>query len=100
MMEEYSIPEEILSQIPEQFWSSFRKHLLEVFEAMVFDCDEAGMLLLRNFESTYGWYKAFRASCADCDLAWLRTYYGALPWYDSDQFDSELGDELLKHINI
>lgn len=100
MIEEYSIPAEILSQIPEQFWLSFRKHLIEVFGATVFNRDDAGVLYLEYFESTYGWYTALRASCADCDLAWLRTYYDALPWYDSDQFDSELGDELLKHISI
>lgn len=36
MIEEYSMPEEILTQIPEQFWLSFRKYLLETFGAMVF----------------------------------------------------------------
>ncbi len=46
---------------------------------------------------TSGWAIALWSVCHRLDIEWFYEWYDALDWMDSDEFDSDLLDELNKH---
>lgn len=47
-------------------------------------------------EGTVGYCEAIKDTCNKHQLLNIFNYYNQLPWYDSDLFDSELGDLLVE----
>ena len=50
-------------------------------------------------ESTRGWCQALNKACKKTNNITLFEYYSKLEWYDSDYFDSVLGDVLVRYKN-
>lgn len=63
--------------------------------AMVKHCKNG----LTFLESTAGYVEAFRATCKKLGMGWLADYYDALPWRESDLFDGEISDEVMKQFS-
>lgn len=90
----YKIPEDILSKIPEYFWSAFAGELVSVFSPSIFEkVDDTYSL---NFVGgTTGWNTALRMTCYKLDMKWLYKYYDGLQWWESDMFDGEFEDLII-----
>lgn len=96
-MMEYNVPEEIISKIPSHFWPAFAGELISTFGLMIFDKDEDGFCELDCISSTNGWNAALRMTCTKLDMKWLYDYYDKLEWWQSDMFDGEIEDLLMKN---
>lgn len=97
-MDDYKIPTEILSKIPEYFWAGFSGELVSVFGLDLFDkveedqeCTHADFVV-----GTAGWNYALRATCDKLNLKWLFDYYDKLDWMQSDMFDGEILNKVLE----
>lgn len=93
---EYKIPEEILSKIPQHFWPAFAGELVSTLGLGVFD-KENDYYVLYDVSGTFGWNAAFRMTCNKLEMKWLYEYYDKLEWWESDRFDSEVEDLLIKN---
>lgn len=89
-MDEYKIPEAILSKIPDYFWPAFAGELCSVFGPDILGKDEDGVQALDYVGRTAGWYAALKATICKLSIPWLLDYYDGLEWHDSDQFDNEM----------
>lgn len=94
---EYKIPEEILAKVPQYFWPAFAGELISVFGLAVFEKGEADSYGLFYVSSTSGWNAALRMTCNKLDMKWLFDYYDKLEWWQSDMFDGEFEDLLIKN---
>lgn len=90
MPSNYKIPEEVLSKIPEGFYTRFVVELEMVFGEGVIERTSLACL-----QGTLGWCGALKASCEAFDMMWLYSYHNGLKWYDVDRFDNEF-KEILK----
>ena len=95
-MLDYKIPQEIKSKIPSCFYYALLGELCGVFGSKVFDYDEDGNMCLYYLEGTAGWGAALYMTCRKLSIDWLWEYYESLEWDDSDLFDSEISDEIVK----
>ena len=96
-MDDYKIPTEILSKIPEYFWAGFVGELVSVFGLDLFDkVDDEECVGADFVTGTSGWNYAFRAACDKLNLEWLFDYYDKLDWMRSDVFDGEILDKVLE----
>lgn len=93
---EYSIPEEIKREIPDAFYIALAGELFSVFGAVASEKDEDGAYGIDFLCGTAGWAAALRAACRKMKMQWLLNYYDALEWYDSDLFDGEISDMVIK----
>lgn len=96
---QYHIPESIRERFPPYFYAALGGELVSVFGTLIFEKDEDDVPCLYYVESTCGWGEALRQTCKKLNMAWLFEYYDALAWYDSDAFDDELGEEVLRYFN-
>lgn len=87
MPSDYKIPEEVLSKIPDGFYTRFVIELEMVFGEGVIE--RTGLACLQG---TLGWCGALKASCEAFDMMWLHDYYRGLEWWDSVRFDDEFKD--------
>ena len=95
MIENYSIPEEIDSQIPDYFYYALFGELIGVFgEYLLESAHKFGCL----FSSTAGWVAAFTMTCKKLDMKNVLEYYNSLDWYDSDQFDGVIEDRVIDRV--
>ena len=94
----YHIPLEIKQKIPDYFYIAFAGELHSVFGSWASEKDECGIYGLSYEGGTAGWVAAFKATCDKLQMQWLLDYYNTLEWYDSDQFDSEIGDAIIKTV--
>lgn len=95
---EYKIPEEILSKIPQHFWPAFAGELISTFGLMIFEKEEGtDLYALYYVSSTSGWNAALRVTCKKLEMKWLFDYYNGLEWWQSDMFDGEFEDLLIKN---
>ena len=94
---EYKIPEEILAKVPQYFWPAFAGELISVFGLAVFEKGEADSYDLFYVSSTSGWNAALQMTCNKLDMKWLFDYYDRLEWWQSDMFDGEFEDLLIKN---
>jgi hypothetical protein len=90
----YKIPEDILSKIPEYFWSALAGELVSVFgpHALEKVDDSYNLYFLTG---TTGWNAALRMTCRKLDMDWLYEYYNNLQWWESDMFDGEFEDLII-----
>lgn len=94
---EYKIPEEILSKIPQHFWPAFAGELVSTFGLFIFEKEEDSDFYALNYvSSTNGWNAALRMTCKKLKMKWLFDYYDKLEWWQSDMFDGEFEDLLIK----
>lgn len=93
---EYKIPEEILSRVPKYFWPAFAGELISTLGLAIFYKD-GDYYALNCVSGTMGWNAALRMACNKLDLKWLFDYYDKLEWWQSDMFDGELEDLLIKN---
>lgn len=54
------------------------------------------MTPLQYHTSTSGYVAAFGMTCKKLDMEWLLVYRNKLPCYDSDLFDEEIANEVIK----
>lgn len=85
MPSDYKIPEEVLSKIPEGFYTRFVIELEMVFGEGVIERTSLACL-----QGTLGWCGALKASCEAFDMMWLYDYCRRLHWWERDRFDDEL----------
>lgn len=93
---DYKIPEEILSKIPQYFWPAFTGELISTFGLWIFD-KEGNYYALNGVSGTIGWNVALRMTCKKLEMKWLFDYYDKLEWWQSDMFDGEFEDLLIKN---
>ena len=95
---DYKIPEDILSKIPKHFWPAFAGELISTFGLMIFEKEEGtDLYALYYVSSTSGWNAALRMTCKKLEMKWLFDYYDKLEWWQSDMFDGEFEDMLIKN---
>lgn len=98
---EYKIPDAIKKNIPDYFYIAMVGELVSIFGPSVLaydDCQENGCdeCDLVCHEGTSGWVAALEATCEKLDMMWLLTYWHGLDWIESDLFDAEIGDEIIR----
>lgn len=96
---DYKIPEDIKAIIPDYFYEAFGGELVSVFGVDVLNKNKDGEYGLAFLEGTAGYVEAFRATCKKLGMDWLADYYDALLWHESDLFDGEISDEVLKQFS-
>lgn len=112
MNNEYKIPEEIKSCIPDYFYYAMVGELVSVFGVSILqklehiEYDAEGVRLLDHTKedcsyydllaSTGGWGIAFYATCRKLNMIWLYNYWKSLVWYESDIFDREIENEIIE----
>ena len=94
---DYKIPDDILTKIPQYFWPAFAGELVSTFGLSIFEKSEEGLYVLFNISSTCGWSAALRTTCDKLNMKWLFDYYDKLEWWQSDMFDGEFEDLLIKN---
>ena len=80
-----------LSLISKEFLLLFKENLIQAFgfnDTIDFNSDETWC----NVGGTIGWGNAFTKTCNEFKLDELLSYYDHLDWYDSDNFDADVGD--------
>lgn len=87
MSSEYKIPEEVLSRIPDGFYTRFVIELEMVFGEGVIE--RTGLACLQGI---FGWCGALKTSCEAFDMMWLYDYYRGLEWWERDRFDDGFKD--------
>ena len=91
---EYSIPENILELITDDFLKEFRNQLFRIHE--YWSLETFAEYGIPTNTSTGGWYAAFGKACLLTRSEKLFDYWRTLQWYDSDIFDGELAELLVK----
>lgn len=94
---DYKIPADILTKIPQYFWPAFAGELVSTLGLAVFQKDEDSQYGLYFLGSTFGWNAALRMTCEKLNMKWLFDYYDKLEWWQSDMFDGEFEDLLIKN---
>ena len=92
----YTIPAEIKAKIPDYFYYALGGEYVSVSGKDVLSRDADGFSALDYNSSTAGYVTAFKATCKKLDMMWLYEYWDALPWYESDIFDGEIADEVMR----
>ena len=93
----YDIPKEIKAKIPEYFYYAFGGELLSVFgKDFLTKDDDSGNYPLDFLSSTNGYSAAFDMTCRKLDMMWLKEYRDSLPYYDSDLFDGEIDEQVIR----
>ena len=95
-MFDYTIPDEIKSRIPEYFYYALGGEYVSIMGAYALIRDEDGLSYLDYSAGTAGYIEAFRMTCKKLDMNWLFEYRDSLPWYQSDIFDGEISDEVMR----
>ena len=95
-MFDYTIPDEIKNRIPDYFYYALGGEYVSIMGADALIRDEDGLSRLDYDAGTAGYGEAFRMTCKKLDMDWLFEYWGSLPWYQSDIFDGEISDEVMR----
>lgn len=90
--------DEIFAKLPDYFWTAFAGELVAVFGIDIFEKDEDGLQQLDYMGGTSGWAVALWSVCHRLDINWFYEWYDALDWMDSDEFDSDLLDEMNERV--
>ena len=92
----YKIPKNILNRIPDHFWACFAGVLCAFYGPDIFKKDEDGFYNIIYVSGTGSWTVALKTSCKQIGIDWLISYYTSLSWDESDLFDDELSELLIK----
>lgn len=96
---EYHIPEDIIQRIPPEFYEAFLHQLQTVFKHdITYKDEETDWYGFEFCEGTGGWYEALKTTCEQMNMKWLFDDYNKLEWYDSDLFDDQLSQLIIKNI--
>lgn len=102
---EYKMPVEIRNKFSKEAMIDFREKVIETFkqndrnqgrEPSSYEKETYSSWWI-YMEGTGGFYESFKFVCEQHNLLDVLNYYHHLPWYDSDLFDSELGDLLISY---
>lgn len=96
---EYKIPADIKKRIPEYFYYALGGEYVSIHGKDALIRDENGFSALDYCSSTAGYVEALRATCQKLDMNWLFEYWNQLPWYQSDLFDGEIADEVMRRFD-
>ena len=88
----------IFDKFPNYFWSAFAGELVAIFGIDIFQKNKDGLRQLDYMGGTSGWSAALNSVCHRLDIKWFCEWYDALDWMESDEFDGELIDELIKRV--
>lgn len=91
---DYIIPDNIKKLITDDFLKEFRNQLFRIHKHYSLDVFAEEGIPMNT--STSGWYAAFGKACLLTQKEELLNYWRTLPWYDSDIFDGELAELLIK----
>ena len=89
----YKIPEDIKCKISEEFYSAMRQRLRKVFGDRFFYLHFGKESLS---DCTNIWDAIFEAICESLGMIWLYRYFEKLEPPESDMFDKEIEEELLR----
>ena len=92
----YHIPDEIKEKIPEHFYYALGGELVSVFGKDLLCEDEDGIVPLDYVGGTAGYVETLKTTCRKLGMEWLFVYWSGLEWYDSDLFDGEITDEVIR----
>ena len=95
-MFDYTIPDEIKSRIPEYFYYALGGEYVSIMGADALIRDKDGLSHLDYDAGSSGYAEAFRMTCKKLNMNWLFEYWDSLPWYQSDIFDGEISDEVMR----
>lgn len=90
---EYEIPADIKKLITDDFLKEFVVQLTRIYGWSIDSFADDSIVYVGG---TGGWYAAFGKACIETKNRKLFDYYIKLEWYDSDIFDSEIIDILIK----
>lgn len=96
---DYKIPEAIKTAIPDCFYFALLDELKNVFGTDILDYDDAGVCGLDYVGGTGGFFRALETVCKKLHIEWLSEYCDGLAWYDSDLFDGEIIDEVIRRFD-
>ena len=95
----YSIPSDIDARIPKYFYIALGGELVSIFGKLTLIRDKDGFSPLDFLGSTAGYVAALRMTCRKLDMCWLADYWDSLPWFQSDIFDGEICDRVMKEFD-
>ena len=94
--------EEALSMIDDRFLKAFSEELVRVFEFDIFSMplDEEVEYMMGPpafyLEGTFGWVDAFKRACKKTGMRKLIAWHRGLDWRESDIFDGDLAELLVR----
>lgn len=91
---EYEMPQIIKEIIDRDFLIVFRDELYKISNFSLSDFAYESAL---GEGGTGGWYVAFGLACIRSNKDELFKYRNSLPWYESDMFDSDVGELMCEH---
>ena len=98
---EYTVPDDIRTMIPTEFYTYLKQQLISIFGEFIFKqldiIDDESTYGVDYIMSTGGWVEAVRQTCIKLNLDWLLNYYDTLLWYEADIFDAYIGEQLAKY---
>ena len=77
------------------FFFVLAKHLDEVFPNGWIYEEVLEDEIITSVDSTYGWNKAFKATCEELELNDCYSWYGEFDWYEGDLLDSDISELLV-----
>ena len=97
-MLKYTIPKEIKDKIPEKFYSIMLHELVKVFGEDILDPPFGHEDSYNLNPSTFGWECALSRTCDTLNMNWLFDYWDELDWHESDLFDDEIEEEIVRRL--
>lgn len=94
--------EEALSMINDRFLKVFSEELVRIFEFDIFSMplDEEVEYMMGPpafyLEGTFGWVDAFKRACKKTGMRKLIAWHRGLDWRESDIFDGDLAELLVR----
>lgn len=87
-------------RLPAAFWAAFYGELCAVaaMDILQVDPDCESMRAIDYYSGTSGWNCALWSTCKRLGLMDFYNWYEGLRWYESDEFDYQLSEELVKRI--
>ena len=98
-MFDYTIPDDIKRRIPDYFYYALGGECVSIMGADALIRDKDGLSRLEYSARTAGYVEAFRMTCKKLNMDWLFEYWDNLPWYQSDIFDGEISDEVMRRFD-
>lgn len=92
--------ESVLLRLPAPFYGAFYSELVAIngLDILQVDPDCESNRAIDYLTVTSGWNVALWSACKRLGLMDFYEWYDDLRWYESDEFDSVLSDELIKRI--
>lgn len=81
---------EISNKIPDDFYLKMLINLIKSQPNVI-----KPIIYYNLCSSTEFWVKAFKTTCDELGLGWLKEYWDNLPWYKSDILDGDIENEII-----